>query len=220
MISSPGGRIHRSLHRLWASAPAAPPAHTFLPFLFAWLMPRRPSGFSSEVTSSWKPPLTTPACCRLEIPPLHLSRHWHRGPNPLGTVPSLQPFREARGSALCPPVLCGRKERLCVSRASLCSPQPLARVCTPRSQTDEGLEPTQESWLGLRAANPQCLSPLPLSSPPLRSPSRTGHWGNCGLKKGEHLRRWGLALGGRVRKDLKVTVSSGQEKTRGRRSGS
>ena len=61
VISSPGGRIHRSLHRLWASAPAAPPAHTFLPFLFAWLMPRRPSGFSSEVTSSWKPPLTTPA---------------------------------------------------------------------------------------------------------------------------------------------------------------
>lgn len=36
---------------------------------------------------------------------------------------------------------------------------PLARVCTQRSGTDEGLEPTQENWLGLRAANPQCLSP-------------------------------------------------------------
>lgn len=203
VISSPVGRIHQSLHRPWASAPAVPSAHSFLPFLVTWLMPRRPSGFSSEVTSSWKPPLTTPAFCWLGIPPPRLSWRLHQGLYPPWTVPSPQPSREAGGSALCPPVLCGSKERVCVSHASLCSPQPLACVCTQRSRTDEGLEPTQESWLGLRAVNPRRLSPLPLSSPPLRSPSRTGHWGNCGLKKGEHPRRWGLALGGRVRRTLK-----------------
>lgn len=100
-----------------------------------------------------------------------------------------------------------------MSCASLCSPQPLARVCRQRSRTADGLEATQEHWPGLRTASLERLSPLPLSSPPLRSPSRTGRWGNRDLKKGEHLRRWGLALGGRVRKGLKVSFTrSGEDR--------
>ena len=100
-------------------------------------------------------------------------------------------------------------------------PSPLAQVCTQRSRADEGLAPTQEHWPVLRTVSPQHLSPFPLSSPPLQPPSRTGLWGSRTLKKGEPLRRWGLALGGgRVRKGLEITASSDREKTGRRRRGS
>lgn len=84
-ITSPVGQMHQSLHRLWASAPAVSSARSSLPFLFTWLTPRRPSGFSSEVTSSWKPSLTAPCILPaggslLRVPKGFLPRPWRLHP--------------------------------------------------------------------------------------------------------------------------------------------
>lgn len=106
VITSPVGQIHQSLHRLWASAPAVPSARCFLPFLCTWLNTRCASGFSSEVTSSWKPSLTTP--CTLPAGEISPPRP-HRLPSSVMAFaprviilcgPSLVPRRSSRPEAV------------------------------------------------------------------------------------------------------------------------
>lgn len=97
------------------------------------LMPRGPSGVSSEVTSSWKPSLTTP-CTWLAwgsllrvpagfLPAWHLHPGCREGDNPLLAVPSLRLSLEAR-DCVCLPSGSEEGGSTRVSCVSLCAPGP------------------------------------------------------------------------------------------------